>query len=354
MKSKTMVLFLVVVIIVVAIFYLEKSKPLTAPWSDSDSNSNLNTPELTGITGYINTEPGLQLAQLHGKVVLIDFWTYTCINCIRTLPHLIEWDAKYRDKGLVIIGVHTPEFDFEKKMENVREAVQRFGIKYPVVQDNDYATWQAFSNRYWPHKYLIDKDGKIRYDHVGEGNYDMTETKIRELLADIDSRVLKENMSDLQDTTPNRQLTPELYLGYQFALPRGQNIGNDRGLQPDVVTYNLPQDRQKNIVYLQGAWQSNSEYLQTIEDQASLFLQFRAAAVHLVSSADTPVKIKVRIDGHPISKDQAGKDVQFINGVPTVIVQEPRLYELVKGSYGDYELTLVAEKGLRINSFTFG
>ena len=354
MKSKTIILFLVVAIIVVAILYLEKSKPLATSKSDSNLNSNLNTPELTGITGYINTGQGLQLAQLRGKVVLVDFWTYTCINCIRTLPHLIEWDAKYRDKGLVIIGVHTPEFEFEKKTENVREAVQRFGIKYPVVQDNNYATWQAFSNRYWPHKYLIDKDGKIRYDHVGEGNYDVTEAKIRELLAEIDSQVLKENMSVLPDTTPNLPLTPELYLGYQFALPRGQNVGNDGGLQPGVVTYNLPQDRQENIVYLQGVWHSNPEYLQTIEDQASLFLRFRAAAVHLVGSAETPVKIKVSIDGHPISEDQAGKDVQFINGVPTVIMQEPRLYELVKGPYGNYELTLVAEKGLRINSFTFG
>lgn len=134
-------------------------------------------PELTGISGYINTADGqkLTLADLKGKVVIVDFWTYSCINCIRTIPYLNAWYDKYADKGLVIVGVHSPEFEFEKNYDNVKTAVEKFGIKYPVVQDNDKGTWNAYQNRYWPHKYLIDDEGYIRYDHIGEGGYADTE-----------------------------------------------------------------------------------------------------------------------------------------------------------------------------------
>ncbi|MEK6869480.1 MAG: thioredoxin family protein, partial [Nanoarchaeota archaeon] len=139
-------------------------------------------PELAGIAGYINTNPEIKIQNLKGKVVLVDFWTYTCINCIRTFPYLKDWHNKYADKGLVIVGVHTPEFEFEKKYENVKSAVEKYGLKYAVVQDNNYETWRAYKNRYWPHKYLIDIDGFIRYDHIGEGAYAETERVIQELL----------------------------------------------------------------------------------------------------------------------------------------------------------------------------
>ena len=140
-------------------------------------------PELTGITGWINTEP-FTLAEHRGKVVLIDFWTYTCINCIRTMPFLRDWQEKYADQGLVIVGVHAPEFEFEKIKQNVVNAVEEFGLEYRVAQDNDMATWRAYRNRFWPAKYLIDKDGYIRYTHFGEGAYEETEEKIRELLVE--------------------------------------------------------------------------------------------------------------------------------------------------------------------------
>jgi thiol-disulfide isomerase/thioredoxin len=137
-------------------------------------------PDFVGIEKWINSEP-LKIEDLRGKVVLVDFWTYTCINCIRTLPYIKEWDKKYRDKGLVIVGVHTPEFEFEKKYENVLNAVKEYELKYPIAQDNLYATWSVWQNRYWPHKFLIDADGYVRYDHIGEGGYDETERMIQKL-----------------------------------------------------------------------------------------------------------------------------------------------------------------------------
>ena len=145
-------------------------------------------PQLVGISGWINTEP-FNLDELRGKVVLIDFWTYTCVNCIRTLPFLKEWHDKYAERGLVIVGVHSPEFEFEKVTENVEAAVVDYDLKYPVVQDNDFQTWRAYSNRAWPAKYLVDKDGVIRYSHIGEGAYQATEEKIRELLVEAGGKV---------------------------------------------------------------------------------------------------------------------------------------------------------------------
>ena len=209
---KTILFILVLIVIIGAIYELEQSKvkpqrlSINKNFINNLTNNPANklsitneprlppvkkgiypqAPELAGISGYLNLgkdEKKLKIADFRGKVVLIDFWTYTCINCSRTLPHVIGWDKKYRDKGLVIVGVHTPEFEFEKKYENVKAALDKYGITYRVVQDNEYATWQAFGNRYWPHKYLIDADGYIRYDHIGEGEYAETEKHLQELLA---------------------------------------------------------------------------------------------------------------------------------------------------------------------------
>jgi thiol-disulfide isomerase/thioredoxin len=146
-----------------------------------DKSQFKKAPEFEKVTGYINTKP-TSLADLKGKVVLVDFWTYSCINCIRTIPYLVDWNEKYADKGLVIVGVHAPEFEFEKNADNVKDAVKRFGIKYPVIQDNDKGTWNAYENQYWPRKYLIDHEGYVRYDHIGEGGYTETERVIQALL----------------------------------------------------------------------------------------------------------------------------------------------------------------------------
>ncbi len=188
-------------------------------------------PELQGIVSYLNTD-GIRLSDLNGKVVLIDFWTYSCINCIRTLPYLKEWHSKYSDKGLEIIGVHTPEFEFEKDYDNVKMAVEKYGIKYPVVLDNDYKTWNAYKNQFWPRKYLIDANGFIRYDHIGEGAYEETEKKIQELLAEMGSKVDQEisKPQNVIDVNPIKVNTPELYLGYKFARA---SLGNSEGFQPE-------------------------------------------------------------------------------------------------------------------------
>lgn len=359
MKIKSILLLVVVITIIAAIWYLESAKP-NAKITKINASPNVqaeesSTPELMGISGYLNTNPGIKIADFRGKVVLIDFWTYTCINCLRTLPHLTAWDTKYRDKGLVIIGVHTPEFEFEKKHENVKAAVERLGIKYPVVQDNDYATWKAFRNRYWPAKYLLDKNGNIRYTHFGEGKYEETEDKIRELLMEVNPAVLAEQKSAIPDQTPQLLTTPELYLGYTFALPRGQNIGNKPGLRAqEVVTYALPEQRQENVIYLEGAWKSNPDNILAEQDQALLSLRFTAAEVNVVADADKPVKVLVLIDGKSISPPQAGNDVQFQKGKAFLLIYEPKLYTVVKGQHREYELQLYTESGLRINAFTFG
>lgn len=153
-------------------------------WGKVNEAALKRAPEFVGITGYINTEE-LMLADLRGKVVLVDFWTYSCYNCVNTIPHVVGWHEKYADRGLVIVGIHTPEFAFEKDPDNVRAAVEKFGIRFPVLQDNDYQTWKAYENRYWPRFYLVDTEGYIRYSHIGEGNYSGTEAMIIELLKEV-------------------------------------------------------------------------------------------------------------------------------------------------------------------------
>ena len=167
-------------------------------------------PDFAGIDGWLNSTP-LTMQELRGKVVLIDFWTYSCINCLRTLPHVEAWYRMYRKDGLVVVGVHTPEFAFEHVPSNVRAAVKRLGVRYPVALDNDYGTWNAYGNQYWPAKYLIDRNGHIRYAHFGEGNYDVTEENIRSLLGE---KLASPASDRLRDLTPTGPLTPESYLGY--------------------------------------------------------------------------------------------------------------------------------------------
>ncbi|MBI2130264.1 redoxin domain-containing protein [Candidatus Woesearchaeota archaeon] len=322
-------------------------------------NQYRKAPELTGIVGYLNAEEGIKISDFtsKGKVVLIDFWTYTCINCIRTLPHLVEWDKKYRDKGLVIIGVHTPEFEFEKKYENVKMAMEKYGIGYRVVQDNSYATWRAFKNNYWPRKYLIDPDGFIRYDHIGEGAYEETELSIQELLKEAGQNVNDMETSGIVDKTPRLRQTPELYAGHGFALSRGQDVGNKEGLQPGVqVDYRIPADLTNDVIYLGGKWQSNEDNLQAKEDNASIILKFTAGSVNIVANTiSRPVKLHVFIDDRYIKKWQAGTDVMLENGEAYALIDTPRLYNVVNGQHGAYKLKLAADSSdFYFNAFTFG
>jgi thiol-disulfide isomerase/thioredoxin len=350
MKNNTIILFIVLIFIVGSIYYLESSKVKPQdisgieipPFNQDNSMENSqypSAPELTGIEGYINTPKDTKISDFNGKVVLIDFWTYSCINCIRTFPYLNSWNQKYKDLGLIIIGVHTPEFEFEKDYNNVKDAIEKYNITYPVVQDNNYATWKAFNNRFWPRKYLMDSEGYIRYDHIGEGAYEETELKIQELLAEIGENIdeikTSEDEIEIRFTT-----TPELYAGFNFALSRGQNIGNSEGIQPNSrINYTLPEEIIKDIIYLEGEWQSNSDNLELTSKQGILMLNFTAKSVNIVASSPKNQEIGILIDNFLSDK---------------TVINKPQLYNIFSDSYGNYRLLLKVKEGFTFNAFTFG
>jgi cytochrome c biogenesis protein CcdA/thiol-disulfide isomerase/thioredoxin len=289
-------------------------------------------PALRGIAEWINT-PGdraLTLERLRGKVVLIDFWTYSCINCLRTLPHLKAWDAAYRDEGLVIIGVHSPEFAFEHVPSNVRGAVRRLGLRYAVALDNDFATWQAYANQYWPAKYLIDRRGNIRYAHFGEGEYDRTERLIRRLLAaPVRDRPVE---ASLADSTPTGILTAETYLGYLRADRYAESLARDREKQ-----YRFPASFAPHQLAYAGRWRIERERAVAGRD-ARLRFRFRARDVFLVLGGRG--RVEVEVDGRHER---------------TVRVAGHRLYTLVNGDrIRDALLELRFDPGIEGYAFTFG
>ncbi len=306
-------------------------------------------PELAGITGWINSEP-LKIEGLRGKVVLIDFWTYSCINCIRTLPYITSWHEKYSGKGLVIIGVHTPEFEFEKYYNNVLDAVERYGIKYAVAQDNNYETWRAYKNNYWPRKYLIDKDGNIRFDHIGEGAYQETEKAIQDLLGEINSGISTQTTPISTDTDYSRIGTPELYLGYSFARAP---LGNPEGFSPgNMVDYKEIQPTAPNIIYLSGKWKNEADRIISVGNP-KLFLIYKAKKVNIVAGGNS--RIKILLDGKPLEQSSLGEDTKLENGNPIVIIDSQRLYNIVSApDYGSHTLEIQAEAGFELYTFTFG
>ncbi|MBI4895301.1 MAG: thioredoxin family protein [Candidatus Aenigmarchaeota archaeon] len=298
--------------------------------------------ELTGIKGWINTEP-FNLSDLKGKIVLIDFWTYSCINCIRTLPYLKDWYDKYHDKGLVIVGVHTPEFEFEKDYGNVKMAVERYGVKYPVVLDNDYGTWLAFKNNYWPREYLIDANGIIRHDHIGEGGYDETEKAIQELLRENDAN-FHANMTNITSETDFSQIgTPELYVGYG----RGR-LGNEQGYSSEIVVeYKTPKIDNINTIYLSGKWLNQEDSL-VASGNSKVFLMYKAKDVNIVAGGKSTIHIL--LDNSTIAKEFYGKD-----GNETVNIDEQRLYNIVSApDYSVHLLEIDASDGFKLYTFTFG
>ena len=311
-------------------------------------------PDLVGISGYINTSPDDLKAQMKNKVVLYDFWTYSCINCLRTLPYLKAWNEKYADSGLLIIGVHSPEFDFEKDINNVKMATQKYGITYPVVLDSDHQTWNAFDNHYWPAEYLTDYLGHIRHTNFGEGDYDQTEQAIQQLLAERAQHLglnINTNMSlvNLQQHQFSDQQTPELYFGYDFAQGRSF-IGNQEGFQPDkIVNYTLPSNFIQNNFYLSGAWQNLPDSMKSVSD-GRIVLSYFAKDVHVVATGPD-IDIQVLLDGTPVSGNDAGQDIQ--NG--TAHIAENRLYNIVSSQQASsHILTLLTKPGFQIYTFTFG
>ena len=339
-------------------------------------------PELRETGEWINSEPFTLTGMTEeNKVVLIDFWTYTCINCIRTLPYLRVWHEKYADHGLVILGVHTPEFEFEKEYDNVVEAAGKFALEYPIVQDNDFGIWQAFNNRYWPAKYLIDHNGKIRYSHFGEGAYDETEMKIREILTEAGYDV-SEITTDTEPGPPIAQAamdvtstadgqTRELYAGYE------RNYGTllYDGVPPYVlheeyykgpdaeVMYTDPGEHRNHFLYLQGLWLNTAESLvharETTNLEDYMALRFVGTSVNVVMTPGegSPYDVVVYLDDGPIPEERAGKDIMYdSDGSSYVEVDESRMYFLVdQQEFASGELRLASNSAdFTVFAFTFG
>jgi len=313
-------------------------------------NANSPAPDFVGITHWLNTNKPISIKDLKGKVVLVDFWTYTCINCIRTLPHVTSWYDKYHNQGFVVIGVHTPEFPFEHETANVENAIKQYGIHYPVAQDNNYSTWNNYTNEYWPAEYLIDANGNIRRTDFGEGQYDQMELAIQTLLKDAGKKVTSK-LDNLPDTTPQNQISPETYLGSS----RMEYYYPSVTLGDGTSTYTLPSSTPQNMFSLGGEWTINDGNA-VAGNKATLVYNFNASNVYLVlnpSTANKASQVKVFIDNKPANSTNAGSDVK--NGVLTVTTD--RLYNLVDlhGKTENHVLRLEFQTpGTQVFAFTFG
>ncbi|HZS42668.1 MAG TPA: redoxin domain-containing protein [Candidatus Paceibacterota bacterium] len=384
MKKKNILLIIAVALIVVAIGYLEAKKPasINSPAEDIVVSGNLNASsssssstvadrssiqaakarefsrakEFVDPTGFINTN-SFKLSDLVGhKVVLLDIWTYSCINCLRTIPYLNAWYQKYKDDGLVIVGIHSPEFNFEKDYNNVSAAVKKLGIQYPVVLDSNHGIWNAYQNLYWPREYLIDIDGFIVHDKIGEGDYDGTERAIQTALRErSDALGLNLNIpstivspADVISMDENKIGSKETY----FGSARNVFLGNGEQNYSGNQKLTLPAEINPNTLYLDGTWNFTNEYAENTEAGAKIVYKYSAKNVYLVASSKSGVKLKILIDGAPID-GRAGSDV---GADGTVTVKDNRLYDIVHGAdYGTHTLEIdIENSGLDAFTFTFG
>ncbi len=367
-RGKQIALALAIIAIIAAIWYLQSLKqtffpglgstipsPATGQTAAEKAGKYPLAKEIVSPDGFINTEP-FKIADLIGKkVILVDFWTYSCINCQRTIPYLNSWYDKYKDKGLEIVGIHTPEFKFEEDYNNVLAAVQKFGIQYPVVLDNEHGTWNAYGNLYWPREYLIDIDGYIVHDHAGEGDYDVTEQAIQ---AALDERLAR--LGEAEVTMPvgptepvvtpdfGKIGSPETY----FGSDRNTYLGNGQPGRQGTQTLTEPTSGSLNSLYLDGTWTFEPEFAMNVTANARIRYEFNAKEVYFVGSAEKPVRMKILIDGAPVGA-AAGADVDA-DGFVTV--SEDRLYHLVdEPNYGVHTLEIIIESpGVDAYTFTFG
>jgi thiol-disulfide isomerase/thioredoxin len=330
---------------------------LVAIFSDSDGSTSTSVEymqyrEVVNPSGFINTDESITIGQFVGrKVVLIDFMTYSCINCQRTLPYLHSWYEKYSDKGLQIIAIHTPEFAFEKDIENVRKAAKGFDIKYPIVLDNDYSTWRAYENKYWPRKYLIDIHGNIVYDHIGEGAYDETEMKIQELLEER-ANFLGEDSEGISSIGIENEVrnistnSPEVYFGFA----RNEYLTNGVAGKTGEQEFTIPNEFILNKLYLKGTWNIQREYAESVEN-SSIFFRYKAKEVYFVAESDNGVEIEIWQDGELVDSVSG----ESVSG-GSVFVQESQLYKLIKNTEsGEHLLEIRVKDGsLHAYTFTFG
>jgi len=328
-----------------------------APLENGIKTEELDNPyvEIQNPSGFVNSD-GITMKELVGKkVILVDFLTYSCINCQRTFPYMNAWYEKYKDQGLEIVGIHTPEFAFEKDINNVREAMKKFSIKYPIVLDNDYSTWQAYKNQYWPRKYLIDIHGNIVYDHIGEGAYEETEAKIIELLKErkevLDDKSLnisEENVASNIAPIKVSSLSPETY----FGSLRNEYLANGPINRTGEQFYVLPKAFELNKLYLGGSWNIQGEYAESITTDSVVVYKYNAKEVYIVAQAPKDTIVEVRQDGKLVNESR-GEDVDTSGKFK---VKESRLYKVINNAVaGEHILELkVNGSDLEFFAFTFG
>jgi thiol-disulfide isomerase/thioredoxin len=324
---KLLGLIVLVIVAVLGVVHFSTSLLLSAETPRHDTRP---VPEFSGISAWLNSPP-LTVEGLRGKVVLVQFWTYSCINCLRTVPYVTKWHEQYKDKGLVVVGVHTPEFAFEKERANVETAIKRLGIHYPVAQDNQYRTWRAFGNQYWPAAYLIDRSGTVVTTQFGEGGYQQMENAI--------ARLVGERAPVAQTTDPDLSAvaTPEMYLGSE---KNDGAIVEQQAATSGERSYALPDSVPQNRFALSGRWNVTDDRVTSSADGDEILLRFNAPKVNLVAGSLSPQTLSVTVDGTP---------------QPPVTVDGSRLYSLYSGPGGEHVLRLKAPKaGLSAYSFTFG
>jgi len=312
-------------------------------------------PELAGIRAFLNTQP-VTMRELRGRVVLVDFWTYTCINCRRTFPFLRALESTYADHGLTVLGVHSPEFGFEKNPANVAAAVHRLDVTWPVAEDPDMRTWNAYANQYWPADYLVDREGRIRLVHYGEGGEKDIESAVRTLLDDGGSagaRTIGALDEAARPPTAGEDVTPESYFGWE----RGSSYLADARTVPRGQTVTRHDDvSSRDVVNLDGRFTGADEYVESAADGASVRLFFRARDLYLlVAPAGGAPRIEVLLDGRPVPTTRRGPDLSVDDGRTYLTVRSDELLHVLTSAHvDDGHLTLVAQRGVRFFTFTFG
>ena len=358
MKAEYIISLIILVLVAVGLVVLMSGSPSENSIVKEEDISRQGVPykEIVNPSDFVNTggQP-IKIADYVGeKVILLDVMTYSCINCQRTFPYVTAWYEKYKGLGFIVIGIHTPEFAFEKNKKNVEEAMKKFGINFPVVLDNDYSTWNVYGNRYWPRKYLIDIYGNVVYDHIGEGAYEETEEKIQELLRERAS-VLGEKDMPMDESLVAKMIgevevkvkSPETY----FGSLRNEYLGNGAEGRKGEQSFIIPEQINPNTLYLGGDWDITPEHALSLSETRIVY-KYNAQEVYLVADADEIVSIEVWQDGLLVG-EMGGEDVDATGAVS---VKESRLYKMIKNkTSGEHTLEFrIKGKGLRAYAFTFG